>query len=101
MTTERFLRSPDVIARRIAGELVLVPVNQKSADPEHRAAELFVLNETGSTLWENLASASTAEDLAQNLLTRYEVTRDRAVADVRDFLEAMRAIGAIHRVEDG
>ena len=37
-----------MIARRVAGETVLVPLAARASDPEFKSARLFVLNETGA-----------------------------------------------------
>jgi len=47
----RFVRSPDVVARRIAGEMVLVPIASRTDNPLKRTANFYVLNATGELLW--------------------------------------------------
>ena len=97
----RYARSPNVVARRIAGELVLVPVAARSEDPGRRVADFFVLNDSGEFLWEQLTSPRDASELAQLLITRYETTIERARADVELFLDEMRANRAIVPHETG
>ena len=97
--TPRYARAPGVLARRIAGEVVLIPLNSKSAAPGRKAADLFVLNETGERLWEWLDGSADAERLARNLIEEFEVTEEVAREDVQAFLDAMFGIGAIEQVE--
>ena len=91
----RYLRSSSVIARRVAGEMLLVPVAGRSLDPTHRSAELFVLNATGERMWEWLAEPKSVPELARNLIAEYEVTAELAEADAAAFVQSMREVGAI------
>ena len=91
----RYLRSTSVIARRVAGETLLVPVAGRSLDPTHRSAELFVLNATGERMWEWLAEPKTVRELARNLIAEYEVTVEAAESDAATFVQSMREVGAI------
>ena len=97
-STEHWARANGVIARRVAGETVLVPVAPRAVDPEFKSARLYVLNETGEYLWSLLDRPRTTADLARNLTLAFETTAGRAHADVDVFLAALRDIGAVHEV---
>ncbi len=43
--------SPDVVARTIEGELIIVPISAGVGDLE---GELYTLNETGHAIWDRL-----------------------------------------------
>lgn len=90
-----------MIARRVAGETVLVPLAARAADPEFKSARLFVLNETGEYLWSLLDSPRSTREMAQNLTVEFETAETRAQADVEVFLAALRDIGAVREVPDG
>ena len=93
-------RATTVIARRVAGETVLVPLARRTDDPEFKSARLYVLNETGEYLWSLLDTPRTTADLARNLTTVFETTAGRAHSDVDVFLAALRDIGAVRQVTD-
>ena len=97
---QRWSRGSGVIARRVAGEMVLVPVAHRTADPEFKSARLYVLNETGEYLWSLLDSPRSTADLARNLTLVFETTAGRAHSDVDMFLAALRDIGAVHEEPD-
>ena len=99
-TTHRWGRTVGVIARRVAGEMVLVPVAARAHDPEFKSARLYVLNDTGEYLWSLLDTPRTTADLARNLTLEFETTAGRAHADVDLFLAALRDIGAVRPVPD-
>lgn len=98
---DRWARGAGVIARRVAGETVLVPVANRTDDPEFKRARLYVLNDTGEFLWSLLDTPHTAADLAQNLTLTFETTAGRAHSDVDLFLSALRDIGAVRELIDG
>ena len=89
-STPRYLRMPGVVARRVAGETLLVPVSPRALDAFSGAAELFVLNETGERMWAWLAEPRTIEEMARNLINEFEVTAELAHADATAFIEVMR-----------
>ena len=96
----RWQRATTIIARRVAGETVLVPLAKRTTDPEFKSARLYVLNETGEYLWSLLDSPRTSGDLARNLSLVFETTAGRAHSDVDVFLAALRDIGAVCEVSD-
>ena len=97
----RWQRGTAVIARRVAGETVLVPLAARTSDPESKSARLFVLNETGEYLWSLLDLPRSSFELAQNLTREFETAAGRAHSDVEVFLAALRDIGAVRQVTDG
>ena len=96
----RWRRTSSIIARRVAGETVLVPLAKRAEDPELKSARLYVFNETADYLWSLLESPRTAEELARNLTLEFETTAGRAHADVDAFLVALRDIGAVFEDAD-
>ena len=90
-----------MIARRVAGETVLVPLAVRASDPEFKSARLFVLNETGEYLWSLLAAPRSSLELAQNLTLEFETAAGPAEADVEVFLAALRDIGAVRELTEG
>lgn len=99
MSEPRYRRSPTVIARRVADETLLVPIGVRSSAPQTKGADLFVLNDSGERLWEQLTEAASADDMARNLITVYGISPEQARADVSSFVDAMLALGAIERAE--
>jgi coenzyme PQQ synthesis protein D (PqqD) len=97
----RWRRDSSVIARRVAGEMVLVPRSARASDPEFKSARLYVLNETGEYLWSLLDSPRSSQELAQNLTLEFETSAGQAHSDVEVFLAALRDIGAVRQTTDG
>lgn len=77
--------SKELILREVAGEYILIPVG-KAAMKIHG---MIGLSESAAFLFGKLQNDCTEEELIDALLTEYDVDRDTAVADVRDFVEQM------------
>lgn len=87
--------SNNFILREIAGEYLLVPVGAAAANFNG----LITLNETAYTIFQAMAEEHSAEELVQLVLTEYDVDADTARADVDEFVQQLRQIGAL--VENG
>lgn len=81
----------ELVKREIAGDTILVPVGQTV----YETNGLFILNELGSFLWDRLTGAEDEEPLLQAVLAEYEVSREVALADIREFLDNLRKQGII------
>ena len=95
----RYRRSDAFVSRRVADEMLLIPVGTRATHPRHRAGDLCALNETGEYLWSQLASPQGVEDLVRNLIQYFDVDAERARADVERFVADLLALEAIHPVE--
>jgi hypothetical protein len=87
-------RAAGFVARRIAGELVVVPVLRSEA-ASGASLPFFVLNESAEALWEALVEPRAPDELVRLLTQAWEVSADRAREDVTTFLAELRALGAV------
>ena len=74
----------ELIKREIAGDTILVPVGSGVYDSNG----LFALNELASFIWDLLPEADAEEDILKAILEEYEVSREQAQKDLREFLDA-------------
>lgn len=89
METENLYKIKNRFATRMVGDdLVVVPLVNNVAQMER----LYTFNETAGFLWEQLSAGTTTESLITMLLDNFEVERDRAEADVRNFLDKIQEI---------
>lgn len=86
-----FVPSPDVVARRIAGEHLLVPVRSGAAAMDF----IFTANEVGSLVFRLLDGRRDARAIARLVSEEFEVDEPAARADVRAFLAALRDAGLV------
>jgi len=82
------LGCPDVVARTVAGETLLVPVRGGVAECDH----VFILNATGSFLWPLLDGTRGVNVLAGEVAEAFAgVEPTAARTDVESFLAALEA----------
>lgn len=74
-----YVKSSDIVAREIEGELILVPLVEGIGDLEE---ELFTLNTTGRAIWDGLDGNKTVQSIIEDLLQVYEVTNEELEEDV-------------------
>jgi hypothetical protein len=83
--TARFKPKPGVVETDLEKELVLL-------DPETR--EMFSLNATGRAVWRALPDQPVSA-IATRIADQFDVTRERALEDVRRILAELRDAGLI------
>ena len=76
----------DFVLRKVADSYVVVPVNKLTLDFNG----IITLNETGAFLFERMQKGTSREDLIDALLAEYEVTPDKAAADVDIFIQKVK-----------
>ena len=74
------------VLKTVGDNHIVVPVGAQTVD--FRC--MITLNETGAFLWKLLETEQTEETLVAALLEEYDVTKDRAAADVAAFLTSLR-----------
>ena len=68
----------------------------KEVEGEVNMTDVFTLNSTASDIWSAFSGKDfTEEDLVRYLIDNYEVTRERAAADVADLLSRWKEYGLI------
>lgn len=84
-------RNPDFLLRQVAGKQVVVPVGSAAG----KFPGMLTLNATGAYLWQLLEQEQTRESLTQAVCGRYEVSPEKALADVDRFIENLLPTGAV------
>ena len=73
------------VLREVAGQAVVIATGEASKDFHG----MVKLNGTGSVIWKGLSEGKTEDQIADELVAEYEVTREQALADVRAFVRKM------------
>ena len=81
----------ELIRREIAGDVILVPVGKTALENNG----LFTLNELGGFLWDRLEGAKDETDLLRAVLEEYEVSEQKALEDIRAFLDELTQMGIL------
>lgn len=85
--------SKDLILREVAGENILIPVG-KAALKIHG---MICLSESAAFLFGQLRQERSEAELIDAIIAQYDVDRDTAAGDVRDFLAQMRSLGILEK----
>lgn len=81
-----FSKAPGIVSRKTENEYVLVPVIDNIADMN----SVFILNETGAFIWENIDGRSTIGEIIEKLVTEFEIEKETATEDVLSFFDRMK-----------
>lgn len=92
-----FAHAKDVVARRIAGELLLVPIRKHVKDLDR----LFALNEVAAEIYAHMDGTRTLVQIRDLLLEEYEVDRAGLEADLLRTVAQLLDVKAIAPVEAG
>ncbi|MBW7907911.1 MAG: PqqD family protein [Kiritimatiellae bacterium] len=90
-SSARWRHAPDVVARRIRGELILVPIRRTSAELDG----FFTLNATGADIWTWIGEGRSLNEMAKRLAEEYEIDAEVARADVNGVVNELMAAGAL------
>ena len=79
------------VLRQVADTWVVLPLGAATLDFNG----MLTLNESGVLLWQALEKGGGQEELTGVLLAEYEVSREQASADVREFLDTLIRAGCV------
>ena len=78
----------DMIARKVAGQTVLLDLSKDESDDK-----MVSTNGTGAFLVEQLQKGCTEEELLSALLEKYDVTEETAKEHIALFLDGLNSLG--------
>jgi hypothetical protein len=96
MVRDVYQKSPNIVSRRIADEVVLVPIGRNLGDVEC----LYVLNEVGAFIWERIDGQRSLEALRDSVIEAFAVSEQQAQEDLLALFDHLREIGAVCAVAD-
>ena len=91
----KYQRSPDVVAREILGEMILVPIRQDVGDME----SIFTLNDTAAYIWSQLDGERTLGEIRDLVASEYKVSAEQAQADLLDLVSQLEDLKAISELQ--
>lgn len=81
----------ELMKREVAGECFLVPMGKSVYDYNG----MFIMTELAAFIWDRLPQAQDEEEILQAILEEYEVEEAVARADLKAFLDKLRAMDVI------
>ena len=88
------LPSREVVARRVAGEYLLVPVRTGAAQMDF----IYTANDLGSRIFQLLDGRRNGREIARMVSEEFDVQEPRALEDIARFLEDLVKSGLVHEV---
>jgi coenzyme PQQ biosynthesis protein PqqD len=79
-------RSPDAASRIYDGQATIVLPSR---------AEVKVLNEVGSRVWESIDGQRTLAQILDAVMAEFDAPREQVTADVMEFIDALKAQGMV------
>lgn len=86
-----FIRDQDVVSRKIAGELFLVPVKGKLAHME----QIFTLTSVAEYIWDRLDGQKSLHDILDEVISHFDVEQQQADPDIQEFIIELMGAGLI------
>jgi hypothetical protein len=92
---ERIVQKDDnIVARKIADEVVLVPIRHKLGEVEC----IYTLNEVAAHIWERIDGKRSLKALRDSLLEGFDVGEPQAQEDLITLIDQLKEVGAIQEV---
>ena len=89
-----YCKDPAIVARQIAGEMILVPIRQHVGDLE----SIYLLNETALFAWQLFDGSLTLADIRHQITEEFEVDELTAGQDLLELVDHLERIGALVKV---
>jgi hypothetical protein len=88
-----FKTRPDVVARRIAGETILVPIRGELADMQ----KIYALDAVAEAVWNGLDGVADLETVLARVVATFDVPEDVARRDVASFVAKLVEAGLVEQ----
>ncbi len=92
-----FKKKPEIVSRKIADEVLLVPVYGELSSMQ----KIFSLNDVSEYIWEELDGKKRLGELIRQITDTFEVDEATAENDLYAFIQSLTKAGLIDEVRDG
>ena len=93
MLNKVFIRDQDIVSRKIAGELFLVPVKGKLAHME----QIFTLPAIAEYIWDRINGQNSLHEILKDVMAQFDVGQKQAESDIREFVTELLGTGLIRK----
>ena len=92
-----FEKTNNIVSRRIAGELFLVPISGNLANMQR----IFALTAVAEFIWERLDGRMNLTEIRRDVLDRFDVSEEQAEADIKEFVTELLKEGLTREAAAG
>jgi hypothetical protein len=89
-----FKRTQNIVSRRVAGELFLVPVAGNLADMQR----IFTLTKVAEFIWDRLDGQRSSGDILSDVVEQFDVDEKQAESDIQAFVTELLTEGLVQEV---
>jgi len=86
-----YAKDPAIVARQIAGEMILVPIRHNMGDLE----SIYLLNDTALFTWQLLDGSRTLGEIRTQLTAEFDVDEQQAGQDLLELVADLKRVGAV------
>lgn len=86
-----YTKSDSIVSRKIADEVILVPIRQDVGDLE----SIYTLNEVAACIWELVDGKSTVKEIRDVIVSEYEVPPIEVEKDIMGCLRELESVKAV------
>ena len=86
-----YRHADDVIASRVAGETLLVPIRDRLADMKR----IFALDDIPSFIWQQIDGIRSSDEIETTIVGAFDVSLQEARHDLAAFLSELESAGLI------
>ena len=90
-TKRYYQKNPSFVYRKIAGELILVPIRQNVGDLE----SIYTLDPVAGFIWEQIDGKKDLQDIKKSVLKEFNVEAVVAERDLNELLQQLNELGAV------
>lgn len=89
--TQKYRKHPSIVARQIAGEMILVPIRQNLGDLE----SIYLLNQTALFAWNLFDGQLSLAEIRQQVTREFDVDESQAGHDLLELAADLERVGAL------
>jgi hypothetical protein len=83
-----FQRNDNIVSRKIAEEMILVPIRGNVANMQ----QIYMLNPVAEYIWDHLESTTTLAEVRDGVLENFEINHDEAEKDLLEFIRRLSVL---------
>jgi hypothetical protein len=91
---QRYRKDPSLVAREIAGGVILVPIRRHVGDLD----SIYNLNKSAARAWELIDGQRSVAEIRDQIVAQFEVGPEEAQQDLIELLEQLELAGLVERV---
>ncbi len=88
---ESLVKDPNIVSRKIAGEVILVPIRKNVGDLE----SIYTLNEVAARIWELIDGKRKIGEIKKVIVEEYQIEEEEAEKDLLELLSQLKELKAI------